>query len=134
MLGSLDVSTSGMVAQRTRMEVTSANLANQNSIYNAEGEYEPFRRRIAVLAHGAAGNSDAPGVHVREIMQDEAPLKRQYEPGHPEADENGYVRYPNVDPMMEAVNAMEASRAYEANVTAAESTKQMLRSSMQLLA
>jgi flagellar basal-body rod protein FlgC len=123
-----------MVAQRTRMEVTSANLANQNSIYNAEGEYEPFRRRIAVLAPGAAGNSDAPGVHVREIMQDEAPLKRQYEPGHPEADENGYVRYPNVDPMMEAVNAMEASRAYEANVTAAESTKQMLRSSMQLLA
>jgi flagellar basal-body rod protein FlgC len=133
MFGSLDTSTSGLVAQRTRMEVISANMANQNSIYNADGEYEPFRRRIAVFAPGGANGEDN-GVHVREIMLDQSDLRRQYEPGHPEANENGYVKYPNVDPTMEQVNAIGARRAYQANITAAEATKSMLQSTLRLLA
>jgi flagellar basal-body rod protein FlgC len=133
MFGSLSTSTSGLVAQRTRMEVISANMANQNSIYNAEGEYEPFRRRIAVFAPGGP-NGNEKGVHVEQIKLDQSELRKQYKPGHPEANENGYVKYPNVDPMMEQVNAMGARRAYQANITAAEATKSMLQSSMRLLA
>jgi len=132
MFGSLDTSTSAMVAQRTRMEVISANMANQNSIYNAEGEYEPYRRQVPIMAEG--GPRGGPGAHLEEIKLDDAPLRKQYKPGHPEANENGYVNYPNVSPVMERVNAMEASRAYEANITAAQATKSMLQTSLRLLA
>jgi len=134
MFGSLNVSTSALVAQRTRLETTAANLANRSSIYDAQGEYNPYRRRIAVLAPGDPSSGSSQGVHVREIMLDSRPLREVYEPGHPEADANGYVKYPNVDNAMEMVNALEVSRAYEANITAAEATKQMVRSSLRLLA
>jgi flagellar basal-body rod protein FlgC len=132
MFGSLDTSTSGLVAQRTRMEVISANLANQNTIYNAEGEYEPFRRRVAIMAQGGPRGGD--GVHIEQIKLDQSEFRRQYKPGHPEANENGYVKYPNISSAMERVNAMEASRAYEANISAAQATKSMLQSSLRLLA
>jgi flagellar basal-body rod protein FlgC len=132
MFGSLDISTSGMVAQRTRLETISANLANQNSIYNAEGEYEPFRRRMPIMAQG--GPDGGKGVHIEEIKLDQSPFRKQYKPGHPEANENGYVKYPNISPTMERVNAMEANRAYQANISAAQATKSMLQSSLRLLA
>jgi flagellar basal-body rod protein FlgC len=134
MFGSLDTSTSALVAQRTRMNVIAANLANANSIYDADGNHAPFRRRIAVFASGDPARGSAHGVHVAEIMLDDAPFKKVYEPGNPHADEKGYVNYPNVDPVMEQINALEASRAYEANVTAAEATKAMMNASLRLLA
>ncbi len=134
MFGALDVSTSALVAQRTRMNVISANLANSNSIYDAKGNYNPYRRRIAVFAPGDPATGSDQGVHVREIMLDDSPLRRVYMPGHPEADADGYIFKPNIDPTMEMVNALEASRAYEANITAAEATKTMLRRSLSLLA
>ena len=134
MFGSLDVSTSGLVAQRTRMNVISANLANSDSIYDAEGNYSPYRRRVAVFAPGDPSSESKQGVHVREIALDEAPLRRVYEPGHPAADADGYIRKPNVNSTMEMVNALEASRAYEANITAAEATKSMIQRSLSLLA
>ena len=133
MFNSLDTSTSGLVAQRTRMEVISANLANQNSIYNDQGEYEPFRRRIAIMAPGGP-EGDGNGVHIEKIKLDQSELERKYKPGHPEANENGYVKYPNISPVMERVNAMGARRAYQANITAAQATKSMLQSSLRLLA
>ena len=134
MFGSLDVSTSGLVAQRTRMHTVAANMANANTIYDADGNYSPYQRRIAVFAPGDPSRGSANGVHVREIMLDDAPFRREYQPGHPEADEAGYVMYPNVHPLMEQVNALDASRAYEANIAAAEATKSMIRTSLQLLA
>lgn len=134
MFGSLNTSTSALVAQRTRLETIAANMANANSIYDAQGNYEPYRRKIAVFAPGDPSTGSEQGVHVRDIMFDDAPLRKVYEPGHPEADEEGYVNYPNVDPTMEMINALEASRAYEANITAAEATKSMIRSSLRLLA
>ncbi|MFA9478643.1 flagellar basal body rod protein FlgC [Phycisphaerales bacterium AB-hyl4] len=134
MFGSLDVSTSAMVAQRTRLEVISSNLANANSIYDADGNYSPFRRRMAIFAEGDPSTGRAEGVHVRDIKLDDSPFRKQFEPDHPHADDAGYVYYPNVDPTMERVNALEASRAYEANVTAAEATKAMMQSSLRLLA
>lgn len=134
MFGSLDISASGLVAQRTRMNVISSNLANTNTIYDANGNYAPFRRRMAVFAPGDPSTGNDAGVHVAEILLDQSPFKKIYEPGNPNADAKGYVDYPNIDPTMERINALEASRAYEANITAAEATKTMIRESMRLLA
>lgn len=134
MFGSLDISTSAMVAQRTRLEVISANIANANSIYDAEGNYAPFRRRMAIFAQGDPTTGRDEGVHVRDIQLDDSEFRKRLEPDHPHADEDGYVYYPNVDSTVEKINALEASRAYEANVTAAEATKSMIQSSLRLLA
>ncbi len=116
------------------MEVIAANLANKDSIYDAQGGYAPFRRRVALLAPGDPVTGRGEGVHVREIVLDPSPFRKVYSPGHPAADAQGYVDYPNIDSAVEMVNALEASRAYEANITAAEATKSMLRSSLRLLA
>jgi flagellar basal-body rod protein FlgC len=134
MFGSLDISTSALVAQRTRITTIAANMANSNSITNADGEYEPYRRRIPVFASGDPVSGRAEGVHVSEIKLDESPLRKVYEPDSPYADADGYVGYPNINSSIEMVNALEASRAYEANITAAESTKQMIQAALSLLA
>lgn len=134
MFGSLNISTSALVAQRTRMETIAANLANANAIYDADGNYAPYRRRVPVFEAGDPATGNDQGVHVREIMFDSAPFRKVLEPGHPHADEAGYVDYPNVNSVVERINALEASRAYEANITAAEATKSMMRTSLRLLA
>lgn len=134
MFGALDVSTSALVTQRTRMEVIAANLANSSAIYDAQGRYSPYRRRVAILATGDPTGGGREGVHVQKILLDQSPLRKVYDPGHPEADEQGYVGYPNVDSAVEMVNALEASRAYEANITAVEATKSMMQASLRLLA
>ena len=134
MFGSLDISTSALVAHRTRMQVIAANMANQDAIFDANGNYAPFRRRLAIFARGDPTTGKAGGVHVRRIMLDGSALRAKYEPGHPQADSAGNVYYPNIDPAMEMINALETTRAYEANITAAEATKSMLQSSLRLLA
>lgn len=134
MFGSLDISASALVAQRTRLEVISANMANKDAIYDAKGNYAPYRRRVPIFAHGDPSTGNAEGVHVQKILLDPAPFAKRYEPGHPNADDQGYVEYPNVDSSTEMINALEASRAYEANVTAAEATKSMIQTSLRLLA
>lgn len=134
MFGSLDISTSALVAQRTRLETVAANMANMNSIYDADGNYAPFRRRVVMFGQGDPATGSSNGVHVQEIQQDMSPLRMVYDKDHPNADENGYVAYPNIDPTTEMVNALEASRAYEANITAAEATKSMIQASLRLLA
>ena len=134
MFGSLDISASALTAQRTRLNVVSANLANRFTTHDAEGNVAPYRRRIPVLASGDPATGSGAGVHVREILLDDAPFKRVYEPGHPAAGPDGYVKYPNIEPANEMINALEASRAYEANITAVEATKSMINSALQLLA
>ncbi len=134
MYGLLDISTSALVAQRTRLTVVAANVANSRSILNAAGEYEPYRRRFVVFAAGDPSRGTTDGVHVAEIGIDQGPLRPVFEPGSPFADEDGYVYYPNVDPVIEQMNAMEATRAYEANITAIEATKSMLSIALQILA
>jgi flagellar basal-body rod protein FlgC len=134
MYGALDISTSALVAQRTRLNVITANIANQKSILNEAGAYEPYRRRFAVFAPGDPARGSADGVHVASIATDAAPLRPSLEPGSPFADADGYVYYPNVDPVIEAMNAMEAQRAYEANITAVEATKSMFGVALRLIA
>jgi flagellar basal-body rod protein FlgC len=134
MFGALDTSVSGMIAQRTRMAVLAANIANKDTILDADGNYSPFQRRMAIFAPGDPSTGSDQGVHVREIRLDDAPFMQRFEPGSPFADESGYVRYPNIDSTNETINAMAASRSYEANIAVAEATKSMIQSSLRLLA
>lgn len=137
MFGALDTSTSGLVAQRTRAYVVSANLANANTIEDANGDNVPFRRRLAILAPGDPSTGDPNGVHVREIAQDMRPHKEKHAPDHPLAGKAGrpdYIFTPNIDPMTEQVNMLEIARAYEANIAAAEATKTMMQTSLRLIA
>ena len=130
----LDMGASGLTAQRTRLDTIAENILNVNSTHNARGQKVPFRRKFVVLGEGRAGEPAKPGVHVEQIGSDPAPPVRRYEPGHPDADAQGYVNYPNVDLSVEYVNAIEASRAYEANVTMLEVTKAMINSSLRIIA
>jgi flagellar basal-body rod protein FlgC len=98
----------------------------------SNGQKVPYRRKFAVLEAGRDESGKA-GVRVTKIAQDPSPFRKVYEPGHPDADAQGYVRYPNVRMEVEMVNALEASRAYEANVTAMEVSKAMVNASLRLL-
>jgi len=134
MFGALDISTSGLIAQRTRLEVVAANLAGEHTLLNEAGEYEPFRRRFAVLAAGDPESRAAKGVHVARIETDTGPLVPRYEPWSDLADAEGYVLYPNVNRVVEQMNAMEAARSYEANIAAIEATKSMMSIALQIMA
>jgi flagellar basal-body rod protein FlgC len=141
MYGGLNISTSGMIAQRTRLEVIMGNIANANSITNDRGEADPYRRRFALFSPG--DGQGAPGVHVTKIGLDDAPFRKKFDPTSPYAAQEtdplrdlqeGYVNYPNIDPSIELTNAMETVRAYEANVMAAQASKSMFDAAMQLIA
>lgn len=134
-LKSLDVSASALTAQRMRMDVVAQNVANIDTTRTESGE--PYRRKYVVFEErqenrsfsdilneklGAAGGA---GVRVVEIREDESPFKLDYNPEHPDADEQGYVRKPNVELVKEMVDMMSATRSYEANITVVNGTKSM---------
>lgn len=142
MYGVLDISTSGLVAQRTRLNAVAANLANKDAILDSNGVVNPYRERSVILS---AGNPDSTseagegwGVQVTAIVEDQGEPALKLDPGNPYAYKSGpkagYVPVPNIDPVKQTVNAMEASRAYEANIAAAEATKQMMLTALRLLA
>lgn len=137
MYGSLDISTSGLIAQRTRLESISANIANQDTYVDAAGRNNPFARRVVYFASGdpSSKNPSAKslGVHVAAIGQDKS-FSRRWDPTNPFADGEGYIKYPDINPTMEMVNYMDASRAYEANLVAAEASKTMMAQALRLLA
>lgn len=132
MFGALDTSTSALVAQRTRATAIAANIANRDANFDANGENNPFQRRITVFAPGDPSSGNANGVHVKEIMLDPE-VQMKYDPSHPAA-VDGYIKTTNISPVIEQVNMVEASRAYEANIAAAEATKSMLQTSLRLIA
>jgi len=132
MYGALDISTSGLVAQRAQIDTIAGNIANAQTTQRLDGKPGPFLRRVALLA---PRDGDNPGVQVAGVVEDTVrPPRPVKDPSHPDANEDGIVYYPNVDPMVEMVNAMVAVRAYEANVTAMEATKTIVSSSLRLLA
>lgn len=136
MFRTLDISASGMIAQRLRVDTIAGNIAQAQTTQNENGEHVPFQRRMVILQTERAASTQQPGgVGVRaEVEIDSAtPPRMVYEPGHPHADERGYVSYPNVNVITEFVNAMEASRAYEANITAMQMTKDMIDGTFKLL-
>jgi flagellar basal-body rod protein FlgC len=137
MFNLLDISASGLAAQRVRMDITANNLVNQANTrgkQRPDGTWEPFRRRLAIFQTGSADDPSKPGVHVSKIEKDMSPFVKRLEPNHPDADKDGNVYYPNVDMTYEMVNMIDASRAYEANITAMETTKAMLNATLRLLA
>jgi flagellar basal-body rod protein FlgC len=130
----LDTGASGLVAQRARLDTIAENIANINTTHGPNGERVPFRRRMVLLGSGQQGDPSRPGVHVQSIEEDPAPFRQKFDPGNPDADSHGYVRMPNIDTTKEFVNAIDASRAYEANVTMMETAKSMFNSTLRLLA
>ena len=113
----MEVSASGLTAQRTRMNVSSSNLANVSTTQGADGG--PYKR-LDVVMESVAGEpgSGVQGVKVASIQEDAAPPRMEYDPGHPDANAQGYVAYPNDNMVEEMVDMITASRAYEAGITA----------------
>lgn len=133
MFGALDISVSGIVAQRVQMDTIAGNIANMLTTRRADGQPGPYLRRVALMAPGD-GQGGA-GVHVQGVVEDQMGKPRLVkDEGHPDADANGIVAYPNIDASTEMVNAMVAVRAYEANLTAVEATKSMVASTLRILA
>ncbi len=141
----LNISATGLSAERVRMDVTAENLANAQSTRGADGR--PYRRKDVILeqagdgfagalttALGSRGGQRSPGgVQVAGVVEDTTPNRRVYDPGHPDADGRGYVELPNVNPVTEMVDLISASRAYEANVTALQTAKSMFTKTLELL-
>ena len=141
----IDISGSGLSAERLRMDVTAENLANAQTTRGANGK--PYQRKDVILeeipqsgfgaqlssAMGTGTGAGAGGVQVAGIVADPTPDRMVYDPGHPDANAQGYVQMPNVNPVTEMVDLITASRSYEANVTAMQTAKQMFSKTLDLL-
>jgi len=141
--GALDIGASALTAQRLRMDTISQNIANANTTRTEDGT--PYRRRLVVFQEQSAGvpfseylsassreRYIGKGVKVAAIVEDDSDFKKVFDPGHPDADEEGYVRMPNVDIITEMVNMISATRAYEANVTSINTTKSMAMKALEI--
>jgi flagellar basal-body rod protein FlgC len=139
----LDISSSGLTAQRLRMDTISQNIANANTTRTENGT--PYRRKVVVfeeraqgrpfsdyLSESSRGKIAGNGVRVVNIIEDQSEFKKVYEPGHPDADKDGYVQMPNVDTITEMINMISATRSYEANVTAINATKSMALKALEI--
>lgn len=138
-LTALHISSTGLTAQRTAMNVIAVNLANVNTTRTLQGV--PYRRKIALMEPKSLDSFDAAlnaqsevlsGVRVGDIVEEKTPFRQVYQPGHPDANTAGYVSYPNVNVVTETTNMMFARRAYEANVTAISSTKKMALKALEI--
>ena len=141
---SFDTSASGLTAQRYRMDIISQNVANANTTRTADGT--PYRRKVVVFEEKGGrtsfdsvlgrvkDNYAGKGVRVSKLTEDQwTEMKKVYDPSHPDADENGYVMYPNVDIVTEMTNLIDASRAYEANATAFSASKSIATKGLNIL-
>jgi flagellar basal-body rod protein FlgC len=142
LFNSINVSATGLTAERLRMDLISENIANANTTRTESGT--PYRRKVAVfqtqetsafqqLLDAAKGvRSTGQGVEVAGITEDMSDFKREYDPTNPDADEDGYVSLPNVEVVNEMMNLISASRAYEANITAVNTTKSMAMKALEI--
>lgn len=140
---SLSVSASALSAERQRSEIIAANLANAETTHTTSGG--PYKRKEVVfqsqgsptfgftLANATLGSQPSGEVRISEVVDDPAPPVMRYEPGHPDANKEGYVAYPAIDPTMELVDMMGAVRAYQLNASAVNATKQMIQQSLEVL-
>ena len=144
LFGIMQLSGSALLAERQRAEISASNLANAETTRTVEGG--PYRRQNVVfqarhpLASGFAAtlasftDIHTKSVQVAGVVQDTAAPLRRYEPGHPDADATGYVSFPDVNPVEESVNLMEAARSYQLNVSAIQTTKAMIQAAIQIAA
>lgn len=140
-LSSLNISGSGLTAQKLRMDVISQNIANAEVTRTENGD--PYRRKMVVLSSINGGSSfrealdratkvKTSGVQVQSVIEDQSALVPVYNPNHPDADEEGYVMLPNVNTAQEMIDMLGASRAYEANITAFNATKSMVLKALEI--
>lgn len=137
MIGALDISSSALTAQRLRLDTIAGNIANAYATRQQDGTKIPYRARSVTFATGRSSDG-GPGVHVDEVYEVPGPFRLIYAPQHPDRIRSGtnkdYVQLPNVNITMEYVDAMAASRAYEANIAMMNVTKEMIRQAIRLLA
>ena len=139
MFNVLDISASGLTAERVRMDIIANNIANANTTLSVNGE--PYKRKSVILASKTdtsfsmdlQENIKNMGVEVIKIVDDTAPPKLKYDPSDPNADAGGFIRLPNVNVLNEMVDMISATRSYEANATAIESTKSMVKSTFEII-
>jgi flagellar basal-body rod protein FlgC len=131
-LSSLRIAASGLHAQSARMRVIAENIANADSAGKAPGE-DPYRRRIPTFEAVMDAEVGGKAVRIGGLALDMSAFETRYEPGHPAADEHGYVRYPNVNTLIEAMDMREAQRTYEANLNVVSVTRQMMGSTLDIL-
>ena len=130
-LAAMSVAASAMRAQQSRMRVIAENMANVDSVSKTAGG-DPYRRQVPVFSPVTLPDGSQ-GVQMTSVAQDQTPFKTQFQPGHPSADTKGYVKMPNVDPLIEALDMREAQRAYEANLNVIETAKTMANDTIALL-
>ncbi|HKL13230.1 MAG TPA: flagellar basal body rod protein FlgC [Halanaerobiales bacterium] len=145
MFSTVNISASGLTAQRLRMDLIADNIANVNTT-RTEEEGIPYRRKLAIFRErsssfsnslasamsGSQNNNSGEGVEVAGIREDNSPFKTVYRPNHPDANQEGYVQMPNINITSEMVDMITASRAYEANVTALNTTKRMAMKALEI--
>jgi flagellar basal-body rod protein FlgC len=135
-LQSLEISATGLQAQRKRMDVIASNLANIETTRTKKGG--PYRRKMVVMSPKPVEDFNkslalkAEGVNINDIVEDKSPFPKVYNPNHPDADKSGYVLKPNVDLVVEITNMLMARRAFEANIAAIKSTKQMALKALEI--
>lgn len=143
MFTSFDINASGLTAQQYRMDIISENVANANTTRTEDGT--PYRRKVVTfeekesqtpfsrVLNTARDNFSGKGVRVSSVQEDQkTDMKQVYDPSHPDADENGYVTYPNINIVTEMTNLIDASRAYEANATAFTTSKTMATKGLEM--
>ncbi|SEP56941.1 flagellar basal body rod protein FlgC [Piscibacillus halophilus] len=143
----MNINSSALTANRFKMDVISSNLANADTTrarVNDNGEWEPYRKKTVVQEPRGQqfnnflnkamnkANSQGEGVRVSWVVEDPSPFKEVYNPEHPDANEDGYVSMPNVDPLKEMIDLMSTTRTYEANVTALNASKGMLMKALEI--
>lgn len=143
LFGVLDISESALMAERERAEVTASNLANVETTSTPGGG--PYKKQLVTFETAQPQQSGfaqtlsdvadkhARGVKVARVIQDSEPPIRRYEPGHPDADADGYVSFPDINPVEEVVNLMGAAQAYQLNVSGVQATKAMISETIQIL-
>jgi flagellar basal-body rod protein FlgC len=129
---SLFIAASGMKSQGTRLRVVSENLANSTSTSQTPGG-EPYRRKVLTFGNVLDRTIDAQLVKVRSIGPDNSDFELKYEPSHPAANADGYVMYPNINPIIEMADMKEAQRSYDANVSVIETSRAMLSRTLEIL-
>lgn len=145
MFTNMNITASALTASRLRMDVISSNMANAETTRGkfVDGQWVPYRRKTVVLKEQGAsfssvfrqvmnGERTGSGVRVSKIAEDETPFQLVYNPDHPDANEDGYVQMPNVDPLREMVDLMSTTRTYEANITVLNASKSMLLKTLEI--
>jgi flagellar basal-body rod protein FlgC len=142
----MDISTTGLITQRYRMNIAAENLANIESTRTANGS--PYRRKQVIIgtvgdyrpfldvlmgARAPSASSILGGTRVVDVVEDPTPFRRVHKPGHPDADQDGYVLMPNINAVLEMADILSAARAYEANITAFSAVKSMVSKALDLI-